>query len=186
MAAPAEASQPCAARITGVALTVTQNAADDSEKCKTAGAETVLTMSGLTVGGSASIYDESGYVLSARTGLRPCGGEQECIFAVRDARDNRTFAVPASENLNFMLSSESERPFRLKSIKIRNPDVATPTQSIMFVGKLASGSTTAYAITVRGNYTELQTFTFPESFGQVVSFSWSPKRTEVTDIRLAH
>lgn len=184
LTSPAVAASPCGLRVTDVAMSSQQPAVSGRDDCAGSGHDSLLTMSGLDVGTSTPAYGEDGYILSARVGLRPCDDGQKCIFAARDQQSKRTLAFPGSESLNFNVAAQSQQTFRVRSLKIRNPD--RTTQSIMFVGKLPSGSTTAYAVTVRGNMPDLQTFIFPDSFGDVVSVSWSPKGTQVTDIRLTH
>jgi hypothetical protein len=185
-ASPSQIS--CGSPATTVALpidnTVLKASAKVEEPCVGAERETTLSFSGLDLSGTVQKYSEKGYTLIGRSGLRPCSADGDCIRAMREPGSARILAY-AGVSINFNLSADNpDRPFRLKALKICNPNRNTPTQSIMFVGRLADGSTTAFAVTVRGNSNQDQLFIFPESFRNLVSVSWSPKNTAVTDINL--
>jgi hypothetical protein len=180
----------CGSPATTVALpidgAVLKASAKVEEPCHGAGRETTLSFSSVDPTATVQEYSEKGYTLIGRNGLKPCSDDSDCIRAMREQGSNRIL-VYARGNTNLNLSVDNpDRPFRLKALKICNPDRNTPTQSIMFVGRLANGSTTAFAVTVRGNSNQDQLFMFPESFRNLVSVSWSPKNTAVTDITLVN
>ncbi|WP_377296218.1 hypothetical protein [Rhizobium sp. SGZ-381] len=169
-----------------VAAGVLQASAKSEEPCIGAARENTLTFSGLDLTGSVQTYKEKGYTLIGRSGLKPCSADGDCIRGLRE-KGSPHISAYAGASINFNLSiDDPDRPFRLKALKICNLSQTAPTQSIMFVGQLADGGTTAFAVTVRGNSTRDQLFIFPESFRNLVSVSWSPKNTAVADIVLSN
>jgi hypothetical protein len=175
----ASTAQACGSLLTGVAMPLDGSPLKALPKrvepcAESGGKEATLTFSGLDLNGTVQTYSESGYTLIGRAGLKPCDADADCIRAMREPGGGRILAY-AGGSINFNLSA-----------KICNPDGKTPTQSIMFVGKFADGRTTAFAVTVRGNSSQDQLFMFPEAFQNLVSVSWIPKGTAVTEIRLAN
>lgn len=192
--AHASPKQTCGSPLTAVALALDGSALKAmpkrAEPCAESRVrETTLTFSGLDTAASVQTYSEDGYRLTGRAGMKPCNADVDCIRAMKEPGGARILAY-AGNNINLSLSldtaSQDGKSFRLKSLKIRNPDNRAPTQSIMFVGKFADGSTTAFAITIRGNYAQDQLFMFPENFQNLVSVSWVPKGTAVREINLTN